>query len=562
MSARFLLTSGRQLWRSPAILPRPAPLRSPLRFLSDSRSSQQSPKPTSDAAASTEPSNGTANDPAAANAPPSESSAAESTPAPPFKRAQSIYDLDPLLIRPHTEAPADAAPTSTETTPATAAEAADQANAEAGHPTTTSTSATGTDSAAPVEGAPQGSADGPPLPPSGLNRRRRGAGGHRGKPTSSEGKGRSGPILIATALLAAGTIGFMSRPLDAAEEEQLRSKKPKDSGDDSIDQVAQLAAPGAFWPRFKYRLGESMGYFSRPAWDNLLPDPLPEPYQRPYTLLINLDETLVHTSWDVDHGWRTAKRPGVDYFLGYLSKFYEIVLFTTQPSYAAMPIIEKLDPYGYIMYHLYRESTRYEDGVYLKDITKLNRDPAKVVALDSNPAAYARQPRNLVALKPWKGDPEDTYLTDIMPFLEYLAMSDVPDVRGVLDYYQGKDVAREFNAWEKDLQHRLRERWEEDRARKAQGLSGWLSAVAGGSTGEEPPLPLFVQHRQAMRQAYEEELETVKQQAEAERARMMEEQTQQLKDMKLTMWKIIQEGGIPQPPNPNAGPEAGGDRKE
>ena len=34
-----------------------------------------------------------------------------------------------------------------------------------------------------------------------------------------------------------------------------------------------------------------------------------------------------------NHGWRTAKRPGVDYFLGYLSQFYEIVIFTTQPSY-------------------------------------------------------------------------------------------------------------------------------------------------------------------------------------------------------------------------------------
>lgn len=33
------------------------------------------------------------------------------------------------------------------------------------------------------------------------------------------------------------------------------------------------------------------------------------------------------------HGWRTAKRPGVDYFLAYLSQFYEIVIFTTQYHY-------------------------------------------------------------------------------------------------------------------------------------------------------------------------------------------------------------------------------------
>ena len=34
-------------------------------------------------------------------------------------------------------------------------------------------------------------------------------------------------------------------------------------------------------------------------WDKLLPEPLPEPYRRAYTLVINLDETLVKSSWDV-----------------------------------------------------------------------------------------------------------------------------------------------------------------------------------------------------------------------------------------------------------------------
>jgi hypothetical protein len=33
------------------------------------------------------------------------------------------------------------------------------------------------------------------------------------------------------------------------------------------------------------------------------------------------------------HGWRTAKRPGVDYFIAYLSQFYEVVIFTTQHHY-------------------------------------------------------------------------------------------------------------------------------------------------------------------------------------------------------------------------------------
>lgn len=39
------------------------------------------------------------------------------------------------------------------------------------------------------------------------------------------------------------------------------------------------------------------------------------------------------------HGWRTAKRPGVDYFIAYLSQFYEIVIFTTQPYYVRPSLV-------------------------------------------------------------------------------------------------------------------------------------------------------------------------------------------------------------------------------
>ena len=92
--------------------------------------------------------------------------------------------------------------------------------------------------------------------------------------------------------------------------------------------------------------------FNKPAFKTLLPDPLPPPHQRPYTLVIDLEGLLVSSTWDVSYatfhylkgielirqrtaGWRTAKRPGVDYFLAYLSQFYEIVLFTSNPSYVS-----------------------------------------------------------------------------------------------------------------------------------------------------------------------------------------------------------------------------------
>lgn len=195
---------------------------------------------------------------------------------------------------------------------------------------------------------------------------------------------------------------------------------------------------GSALDRFKRSFAELSDYFSKPAFTKLLPDPLPAPHQRPYTLLVDLEDLLVHSTWDRQHGWRTAKRPGVDYFLGYLSQFYEIVLFTSQPVYVsccvlcacgsffpdrlpqtALPVAEKLDPFTlYLPYKLFRESTRYIDGKVVKDLEYLNRDLSKVVMLDTNSDHSALQPDNAIVIQPWDGSRGDKGLVEMIPFLE------------------------------------------------------------------------------------------------------------------------------------------------
>ncbi|KAJ1984541.1 mitochondrial inner membrane protein required for protein import [Dimargaris verticillata] len=446
----------------------------------------------------------------------------DNTENPAQARPQSIYDLDPLLrgaqeLHKAASEAADSKPSTQEPTPES-------------HPL----QAVQTDAPHDRQ-SPQ-------------RARRPGGSGSRRRAEPSDNRAWR----ITLGLLTAGGLGslfYFGRPIDPNDKALM------ERCDIPADQLAPLTG---MWARAKFRMADLRRQFTSPAWDHLLPEPLPEQYQRPYTLLINLDETLIHSSWDVDNGWRVAKRPGVDFFLGYLSKFYEIVIFTTQPSYSAMPIIEKLDPYGYTMYQLYRESTRYEDGKYIKDISNLNRDLSKVIALDSNPEAYCRQPLNLLSVQPWRGDPTDDYLDRLLPFLEFLAMNDVSDVRKVLQSYEGKDVAVEFQKWEDAVKRTLRAQWEEEQEKKKGGLASWLSMASptgGSAVANEPPVPLFEQNRQALRKAFIEEQETIKEQAEAERQRMMEEQAQQLKEMKLTMWKLITEG-VPPPPSANGGPQA------
>lgn len=122
----------------------------------------------------------------------------------------------------------------------------------------------------------------------------------------------------------------------------------------------------AMYARVKARVQNLLDFYNEPPFEKLLPDPHPD-YSRPYTLVIALEDLCVHSTWDREHGWRIAKRPGLDYLLAYLFQYYEIVVFTNQHDQIAAPIIQKMDQYpGYIMYPLFRSHTRYKDGKYIK----------------------------------------------------------------------------------------------------------------------------------------------------------------------------------------------------
>jgi import inner membrane translocase subunit TIM50 len=201
-------------------------------------------------------------------------------------------------------------------------------------------------------------------------------------------------------------------------------------------------------------------YFSKPIWKELLPPMLPPPHQKPYTLLLSIDDLLVTSTWDRQHGWRTAKRPGVDYFLAYLSQFYEIVIFTTQHHYTALPIIEKLDPYNFfIMYKLFRESTRSSETGPVKDLSYLNRSLDRVIILDTHPEHVVTNPENAIVLEPWKGESGDKGLIELVPFLESIGIYKPPDVRAILKAYEGKNIPLEYAKKEAENKRQFIEEW-------------------------------------------------------------------------------------------------------
>lgn len=138
--------------------------------------------------------------------------------------------------------------------------------------------------------------------------------------------------------------------------------------------------------QYLQRMWKSINYYQKmiqePSRAKLLPDPLKPPYiQPPYTLVLEMKDVLVHPDWTYQTGWRFKKRPGVDVFLQECAKHFEIVVFTAEQGMTVFPILDALDPNGYIMYRLVRDATHFIDGHHVKNLDNLNRDLRKVNVL-------------------------------------------------------------------------------------------------------------------------------------------------------------------------------------
>jgi len=163
------------------------------------------------------------------------------------------------------------------------------------------------------------------------------------------------------------------------------------------------------------------------------------------TLVLDLDETLVHSSFRVvknadivigveiegeHHQVYVRKRPGCDEFLVRVAELYEIVIYTASMAKYASPLLDKLDASGVCHWRLYREAcTRFAAG-YAKDLSKLGRDLKHVIIIDNSPICYSLQPDNAIPIQTWRDDVNDRELLDLIPIL--ISLADVDDIPQVL----------------------------------------------------------------------------------------------------------------------------------
>ncbi|EAR94530.3 NLI interacting factor-like phosphatase (macronuclear) [Tetrahymena thermophila SB210] len=150
-----------------------------------------------------------------------------------------------------------------------------------------------------------------------------------------------------------------------------------------------------------------------------------------YTLVLDLDETLVHYS-ETNNGGQFVVRPFANQFLQVLSEYYEIVVFTAaMPDYANW-VLDNLDPNKYVTYRLFRQHAVHIGNVFIKDLSRIGRPLEKTIIIDNVADNFQLQPENGIFIKGWFSDPNDTALVELLPLLKEIATKKVPDVRKAL----------------------------------------------------------------------------------------------------------------------------------
>ena len=162
----------------------------------------------------------------------------------------------------------------------------------------------------------------------------------------------------------------------------------------------------------------------------------PEIETSTYTLVLDLDETLVHFFY-TPSGGTFLIRPYCLQFLEEMAKIFEIVIFTAALKDYADSILDILDPNKILInYRLYRHHTSLSGITFCKDLSKIGRDLSRTLIIDNLADNFKLQPNNGIPISTWIDDMKDTQLNDLSKILKNLIEKKPNDVRPIIKKFK------------------------------------------------------------------------------------------------------------------------------
>ena len=213
-----------------------------------------------------------------------------------------------------------------------------------------------------------------------------------------------------------------------------------------ISEKTTLQNNSSFYTKLKYYFNLYFSNFTSLLEKNKVNPPfLPklDKSKYKYTLVLDLDETLVHYVEEENSAY-VQVRPYADYFLKELSQHFEIVLFTAaEEDYTAI-VLNELNKNNYITHILCRKYTEFKNGCYIKDLSKLGRDLNKVCIVDNNKDNFSLQPENGLCISSYYGEQNDNELYILCADLKKIIEIQPDDIRTVIKKID-EDMQNRYN---------------------------------------------------------------------------------------------------------------------
>ena len=143
--------------------------------------------------------------------------------------------------------------------------------------------------------------------------------------------------------------------------------------------------------------------------------------KKKFCLVLDIDETISHTL-KLSFGGYFLLRPGAKDFLEEISKYYEIIIFTSSPKKYADKILNKIDIDGNLITHrLYKTHVVFENGKTVKNLNMIGRDLTKTIFVDNLRSNAKYNLNNLCPITTWISDIFDNRLIKLKDKLIYIA---------------------------------------------------------------------------------------------------------------------------------------------
>ena len=152
--------------------------------------------------------------------------------------------------------------------------------------------------------------------------------------------------------------------------------------------------------------------------------------EKTFTLVLDLDETLINYRIDEIGRGVLRPRPHLNKFLKELNKVYELIIFTAGTQDYADPILNIIEKkHKFFEKRLYRQHCVVLDNIFVKDLSKLGRDLNKIIIVDNMKQNFKLQKENGIFIKNFYGDKNDSTLNELLPILLEIAKNKENDVK-------------------------------------------------------------------------------------------------------------------------------------